>query len=114
MIKTRAEKRIVRKRRVRAKISGTESRPRLSVFKSNKAIYAQIINDEKGATLVSFDSRKAKSKTPKERAKEVGIEIAKLAIEKKITAVVFDRSGYLYTGVIKTLADGAREGGLKF
>lgn len=103
-----------RKLRIRAKIHGTEERPRLSIFKSHKYIYAQIINDDKGHTLVAFTSKDAKGKTPVERAKEVGIEIAKKAIAAKIGKVVFDRGGYIYTGKIKMVADAAREGGLQF
>jgi large subunit ribosomal protein L18 len=103
-----------RKARIRAKISGTSDRPRLAVFKSHKYIYAQIIDDTKGHTLVSADSREAKGKTPVDRAKEVGVSIAKKAIAAKITKVVFDRGGYLYTGKIKVVADAAREGGLVF
>jgi len=103
-----------RRSRVRAKVVGTIERPRLSVFKSHQYIYAQIIDDTKGHTLVSFDSSLAKSKTPAERAKEVGIGIAKKAHTAKIKKVVFDRSGYLYAGKIKAVADGAREGGLEF
>src|SRR3989344_5820442 len=100
--------------RVRAHLSGTEARPRLSVYKSNKFIYAQIINDEKGVTLVSYDSRKEKKGTMLEKASKVGESVAALAKAKKIGAVVFDRGGFLYTGLIKSLADGARKGGLKF
>ena len=100
--------------RVRAKISGTPERPRLSIFKSHTNIYAQIIDDTKGHTLVAFDSSKVKSKKPAERAKEVGAGIAKAALGKKIKKVVFDKSGYLYAGKIKLVADGAREGGLEF
>ncbi len=103
-----------RKARVRAKIHGTEERPRLAIFKSHKFIYAQIINDDKAHTLVSADSRKTKGKTPVDRAKEVGLEIAKKAKEAKIKKVVFDRAGYMYTGKIKVVADAAREGGLEF
>ena len=103
-----------RKARIRAKISGTSDRPRLAVFKSHKYIYAQIIDDTKGHTLVSADSREAKGKTPVDRAKEVGVSIAKKAIAAKITKVVFDRGGYIYTGKIKVVADAAREGGLVF
>ena len=114
MIKTRSEKRIIRHKRVRAKVIGTAKKPRFSIFKSNKDIYAQLIDDSKGNTLVAFDSRKTKAKTLTEKSKEVGSEIAKLAKEKKISTVVFDRSGYLYTGVIKILADSARDNGLKF
>lgn len=103
-----------RKSRIRAKINGTAERPRLAIFKSHKYIYAQIIDDTRGHTLAAFDSRESKAKTPVDRAKEVGIEIAKKAKAAKIDKVVFDRGGYLYTGKIKTVADAAREGGLKF
>jgi len=103
-----------RKSRIRAKISGTTERPRLAIFKSHKYIYAQIIDDTKGHTLASFDSRASKAKTPVERAKEVGVEVAKKAKAAKITKVVFDRGGYIYTGKIKMVADAAREGGLEF
>ena len=103
--------------RVRNKISGTAECPRLCVFRSNKAIYAQIIDDTKGNTLVSASTldKEVKNKhSNKEAAKEVGALIASRAKEKKITDVVFDRSGYIYHGVIKELADSAREGGLNF
>lgn len=103
--------------RVRNKISGTAECPRLCVFRSNKAIYAQIIDDVKGNTLVSASTLDKEVKTKhsnKEAAKEVGALIASRAKEKKITDVVFDRSGYIYHGVIKELADSAREGGLNF
>ena len=100
--------------RVRAKISGTAERPRLTVFKSHKYLYAQIIDDTKGHTLASANSMEAKGKTPVERAKEVGMEIAKRAKAAKIDTVVFDRSGYTYAGKVKMVADMAREGGLKF
>lgn len=105
-----------RKIRIRKKVFGTPERPRLVVYKSNRYIYAQIIDDEKGHTLVSYSSltMKGDKKLNKETAKEVGVQIAKLAIEKNITKVVFDRNGYLYHGRVKALADGAREGGLKF
>jgi len=103
-----------RKARVRAKIFGTAERPRLSIFKSHYYIYAQVINDDKGHTLAAADSRQAKGKTPVERAKEVGLLIAKAAKAAKIDAVVYDRGGYIYTGKIKIVADAAREGGLKF
>lgn len=105
-----------RKIKVRAKISGTEKRPRLSVFRSNKRIYAQLIDDLKGETLVSASS--ASKETQKiskmEAAKKVGQEIAKVAVGKKIKKVVFDKSGYKYHGRIKALAEAAREGGLEF
>ncbi len=86
----------------------------MAIFKSHKYIYAQIIDDTKGHTLVSFDSRLSKAKTPVEKAKELGVEIAKKAKAAKITKIVFDRGGYIYTGKIKMVADAAREGGLEF
>lgn len=92
-------------RKIRAKISGTAERPRLSIFKSNTKIYAQIINDESGVTLASAQGADAS---------KVGAEVAKAASAKKIEAVVFDRGGYIYTGKVKTLAEAAREAGLKF
>ncbi|MEK7452894.1 MAG: 50S ribosomal protein L18 [Patescibacteria group bacterium] len=108
--------RIQRHKRIRSKIVGTETRPRLAVFRSSQHIYAQIINDDKGFTLVAFSDIKIKKdkNTKGEIAKMVGIEIAKKAKEKKIEAVVFDRGGYKFHGRIKLLAEGAKEGGLKF
>lgn len=108
-----------RHRRIRAKVSGTKDRPRLSIFRSNKFIYAQIIDDTKGATLVSASDReanfaKSKIKGKISTSKKVGEEIAKRAKEKKISKVVFDRSGYLYAGRVKQIAEGARAGGLDF
>jgi large subunit ribosomal protein L18 len=102
--------------RVRAKISGTPECPRLVVFRSNKNIEAQIIDDVKGVTLVSASSVQLKLSNGGnvEGAKLVGAEIAKLAKAKKITNVVFDRGGYIYHGRVQALADAAREGGLKF
>ncbi len=102
-----------RKKRIRAKISGTSLRPRLAVYKSNAYIYAQLIDDENGVTLAAASSMKAKGgKT--ESAKAVGTELAKLAKSKSIAKVVFDRGGFIYTGRVRALADGAREGGLEF
>ena len=102
-----------RRKRIRAKISGTTERPRLSVYKSNTATYAQLIDDSKGVTLAAASSMGIKgNKTTS--AKTVGIELAKLAKSKNIAKVVFDRGGFIYTGRIKALADGAREGGLEF
>lgn len=111
---SREQKRKTRHNRVRAKIAGTADRPRLSVFKSNKDVYVQLIDDVAGKTITASNSLKIKNKPMMEKAKEVGASIAKLGKDNKITKVVFDRSGYLYTGVIKTLADSAREGGLEF
>jgi len=103
-----------RKARIRAKISGTAERPRLAIFKSHRYIYAQVIDDTAGRTLVSTDSRKVSGKTPVERASQVGVDIAAKAKAAKVTKVVFDRSGYLYAGKIKVVADAARKGGLEF
>jgi large subunit ribosomal protein L18 len=102
--------------RIRNKISGTASCPRLSVYRSNSHIHAQIIDDEKGVTLASASSVNLKLKKGGnvEAAKAVGTEIAKQAAAKKITNVVFDRSGYLYHGRVQALAEAARAGGLKF
>lgn len=108
------EKRQRRHRRVRAKVIGTAERPRLSIFKSNKAIYAQIIDDDKGATLVSASSIKMVNKKMMEKAVALGAMIADLAKSKKITKVVFDRGGYVYTGKVKAFADAARQNGLIF
>jgi len=105
------------KRRIRKKISGTAQSPRLTVFRSNKQIYAQVIDDTKGVTLASASSynNKAADKVNKVgQAAIVGKEIAEKAIKAGITSVVFDRNGYLYHGRVKSLADSAREGGLKF
>ena len=103
--------------RVRRKISGTADRPRLCVYRSNTNIYAQIIDDVAGNTIVSASTLDKEVKTKhanKDAAKEVGTLIAKRAAEKKIKSVVFDRSGYIYHGVVKELAEAAREGGLEF
>jgi len=106
-----------RKRRVRAKIIGNADRPRLSVFRSNTHIYGQIINDEKGVTLISFSDVKMKKEakvTKTQVAGMIGEEIAKKALAKKIKTVVFDRNGFMYHGRVKALAEGARKGGLVF
>ena len=102
--------------RVRRKIEGTTSIPRLSVFKSNKAIYAQVIDDSKSHTLVAVSSTELdkKASVKIETSKAVGKKIAELAVAAGINNIVFDRNGYLYHGNIKALAEGAREGGLKF
>lgn len=107
-------KRIRLKLKIRAKISGTGVRPRLSVFRSNKFIYAQVIDDTKGKTLLSASDIKIKKGTKSERAKEVGKLISTLCLAAKIKQVVFDRNGFKYTGRIKTVAEEARAGGLKF
>jgi len=103
------------RRKIRGRIAGTSERPRLSVFRSNKAIYAQIIDDNKGVTLVSASSAKIADKATKvEIAGLVGKMIAEKAKAAGIEQVVFDRGGYLYHGRVKSLAEGAREGGLVF
>ncbi len=102
------------KARIRGRISGTAARPRLTVFRSNKEIYAQLVDDVKAVTLVSASSRGIKEGTKVEIAAVVGRDIAKKAIEAGINEVVFDRNGYLFHGRVKSLADAAREGGLKF
>lgn len=110
-------KRERRKRRVRAKIFGTLEKPRLSVFRSSRHIYAQLIDDNKGETLVAasdLEITKEKTMTKQKIAREVGKLLASKAKEKKISHVVFDRGGYQYHGRVKELAEGAREGGLVF
>ena len=102
------------KTRIRGKISGTAERPRMSVFRSNKGIYVQVIDALVGVTLAAASSKGLEGGTKTEVAAKVGKEIAKKAQEKGITEVVFDRNGYLYHGRVKSLADAAREGGLKF
>ncbi|KAA5549401.1 50S ribosomal protein L18 [Adhaeribacter rhizoryzae] len=116
MAVSKLERRTRIRKSIRSKISGTPERPRLSVFRSNKNIYAQLIDDVAGKTLVAVSSAKfageANGKT--ELSSAVGRELATIAQEKGISEVVFDRSGYLYHGRVKTLADSAREAGLKF
>lgn len=102
------------KYRVRNKISGTASRPRLTVFRSNKQIYVQVINDETGRTLASASSLGLEKMPKKEQAAKVGEKIAQIALEAGIKEVVFDRNGYLYHGRVQEVANGARKGGLKF
>jgi large subunit ribosomal protein L18 len=117
MATQKEERRLRIKKRIRKKIIGTEARPRLSVFRSNSAVYAQIIDDVKGNTLVAASSREIAADRKSvniELAKQVGQLIAKKASEKGILSVTFDRNGYLYHGKVKSLADGAREGGLQF
>jgi large subunit ribosomal protein L18 len=100
---------------IRSKISGTEDRPRMTVFRSNKQIYVQIVDDKSGKTLASASSLKIEDKmSKKEQAAKVGELISKNALEAGITTVIFDRNGYLYHGRVKEVADAARKGGLKF
>ena len=100
--------------KIRSRVSGTEDVPRLCVFRSNRYIYAQLINDDKGVTLASATSLGVKGKGMMEKAKATGTELAKKAVGLKISKVVFDRGGFIFTGKIKAVAEGAREGGLKF
>ena len=118
---TKADKNQVRKKRharVRTKLSGTEARPRLNVFRSNKHIYAQLIDDVNGVTIVSASSLdkelNLESTSNVEAAVKIGELVAKRAVEKGVKEVVFDRGGYLYHGRVKALADAARENGLEF
>ncbi len=118
MALTKLERRTRIKNRVRTIVSGTADRPRLSVFRSNKQIYAQLVDDLQGVTLASASSKvkdiESAQGTKSEKAALVGKLIAQKALEAGITEVVFDRGGYLYHGRVKQLADAAREGGLKF
>jgi large subunit ribosomal protein L18 len=117
MALSKLEKRIRIKRRVRGKISGSSELPRLSVYKSNKEIYAQLINDKDGKTLASASSREKgvdANGTKSEVSAAVGKAIAAKALAAGIENIVFDRNGFVYHGRVKALADGAREGGLKF
>jgi large subunit ribosomal protein L18 len=113
-MQNKTDKRIRLKKKIRVKIKGTEARPRLTVFRSNKFIYAQIINDMTGKTLVQANDVKITKGTKTERAKEVGKMIADVASKAKIKKVVFDRNGFKYTGRIKLVADEARASGLEF
>lgn len=117
-IQESARKRLKRKRRISFKVKGSAERPRLAVFRSNKAFYAQIINDDKGVTILSLGTNskdtKGKMTNTKEGIQSLGEAIAKKAIASKVNQVVFDRAGYLYHGKVKAFADGARAGGLKF
>ena len=111
---TKINRRIKIKTRIRGKISGTAERPRMSVFRSNKQIYVQLIDDLAGKTLVSASSKEIKEGTKCEIAEKVGEMAAKAAVAAGIETVVFDRNGYLFHGRVKSLADGARKGGLNF
>ena len=117
MASKKVEKRAKIKRRIRKNVYGSSDRPRLSVFRSNKEIYAQIINDDEGLTIASASSannKAAKGKNKSEAAAIVGKELAEKAKKAGVDTVVFDRNGYQYHGRVKSLADGAREGGLIF
>ena len=108
------EKRARRHTRIRSRVSGVASKPRLAVFRSNRYVYAQLINDETGTTLASADSREATGATLTQRGSSVGKAIAEGAKKAGIEKIVFDRGGFKYQGVVKALAEGAREGGLQF
>ena len=114
MTTKKVERRIKIKYRIRKSVNGTAERPRLSVFRSNKQIYAQVINDLTGHTLASASSLGLEKMPKKEQAAKVGELVAEKAKAAGITSVVFDRNGYLYHGRVKELADGARKGGLNF
>lgn len=105
-----------RELRVRSKVQGTKDRPRLSIFRSNRFVYAQLINDEEGKTIVGISEHHMTTTegSPTERAKAFGLLLAKRAREKKVNSVVFDRGRYAYHGIVRAVADGAREGGLTF
>jgi large subunit ribosomal protein L18 len=107
-------KRQARHKKIRKKVSGTTDKPRVAVFRSEQHIYAQIIDDSKGKTLISESDLKIKVGTKKERATLVGENLAKKATKQKITKIVFDRGGFLYHGRVAALAEGLRKGGLQF
>ncbi len=113
--KTKRENRIKRHRRVRAKVFGSSKIPRLNLYRSNKGLFIQLIDDQAGATLASVNNKEVKSgKTKTEKAKEAGKLIAEKAKKADIKKVVFDRGGFQYHGRVRAIADGAREGGLEF
>ena len=114
---SKEKRRLKIKKRIRRVVTGTAERPRLSVYRSNKQIYAQLIDDVNGKTLISassYNNKTAEGKEKSEQAKIVGKEIAEKASKANISKVVFDRNGYLYHGRVRSLAEGAREGGLQF
>jgi large subunit ribosomal protein L18 len=115
-VMTKPARRLKRRRRVRAKVHGTAERPRISVFRSNRGIFAQLIDDEAGRTLasVNWTESELRSLKPTEQAQRAGALLAERARAAGIEAAVFDRGGYQYHGRVKALADGAREGGLQF
>ncbi|MFH1030899.1 MAG: 50S ribosomal protein L18 [bacterium] len=113
-IKKKNNKKLARKKRVSMRLKGKFNLPRLAVFRSNRFVYAQIIDDLSGSVICAENSKFLKGKIKKEAAKETGRKIAEKALAKNITKVIFDRAGYLYHGRVKELADGARESGLEF
>ena len=113
VLKRKLALRIKRKKRIRAKIFGTQSLPRISVFKSNRTLYVQAIDDSKAHTIASIDGKKLGIRANKEGAKKVGLEFAKILKDKKLENAIFDRNGYLYHGVVAELANSLRENGIK-
>ena len=115
-VKTKPAQRLKRRRRVRAKVRGTAERPRISIFRSNRGIFAQVIDDDSGRTLaaVNWTESDLRSLDPMEQAKKAGQLLAERAKQAGVDAAVFDRGGYQYHGRVQALADGAREGGLNF
>lgn len=113
-LKKKITNRLKRHKKIRTRVFGTKDIPRLSLYKSNKYVYAQLIDDNEGSTIVSVSTDSKGKKTTTEKAKLAGEEIAKKAIDKNIKKVVFDRGGFTYKGKIKAFAEGARDGGLKF
>jgi large subunit ribosomal protein L18 len=114
MALTKSQQRERRHRRVRAKVVGTEARPRLSVYKSNTQLTAQLIDDNKNVTMAAVSSKTEKGATPRERAEQAAATLAKKAIAAGVKQVVFDRGGFQYVGTIKAFADSARAAGLEF
>jgi len=114
MALTKTQQRTRRHKRVRAKVIGSEARPRLSIYKSNTRLVAQIIDDTKGVTIAAVSSLDEKGKTPRERAEQAAATLAKNAGAKGVKAVVFDRGGFQYVGTVKAFADAARAAGLEF
>lgn len=114
VLKHKNELRAKRKARVRAKVSGSETRPRVSVFRSNKYFYAQAIDDTKGVTLVYSDGKQLGLKNNQEDVKKIALDLASKLKSAGIEAIVFDKNGYLYHGVIKSFADSLRENGINF
>lgn len=114
MLSKKLQNRLSRKKRIRAKIRGTSARPRLSVYRSLRQVTVQLIDDDAGRTLVAASTKEAKAKSTVAGGKKLGVLIAKKAKDAKITSIVFDRNAYAYHGIVKALADAAREGGLQF
>lgn len=114
MIRSKLQHRLSRKRRIRARIHGSSSRPRLTLYRSLQQVTVQVIDDDAGKTIVAASTREVKAKPTIDGAKKLGTLVAKKAKEAKISTIVFDRNAYAYHGIVKALADAAREGGLIF